>query len=176
LSDQYDVVDLARFILSTDYDFATSPGGHFSNIIGNLELTPSNKFLIQSDVSYNPHIDSFDIANIDFVTKNDNGSKFGIGERYERSVSNQLTTDVYYPLTRKLGLHCYDRYEFQGSFFQEQEYGITYDLHCWTMDMNFNTGVNGNAVWIIFRLKAFPELPIQLGTTYESPKPQTVGN
>jgi len=176
LAQRYDIADFARVVLSTDYDFQRTPGGHFSNIIGNLELTPSERFLIESDVDFNPHSQKFDIANIDFVAKRSDGAKLGLGHRYERAQSSELTSDIYYPLTKKLGLHNYERYQFDGKQFKEQEYGVSYDLHCWTMDVNFNTGVNGSTVWVIFRLKAFDSFPIQLGSTYESPKPQTVGN
>lgn len=171
-SSPYDTIDLARFILSTDYNFEKTPGGEFSNIIGDLELRPSGRFLIESDASFNPHSLKFDIANLDFVARGEKGEKLGVGHRYQKKESSEMTMDAFYPLTGKLGLHCYERYQFYGRDLKEQEYGISYDLHCWLMDINLNSG-NGSTIWVIFRLKAFPDFPIQLGSTYESPKPET---
>jgi len=172
LDGPYDTIDLARFILSTDYNFDRTPGGEFTNITGDLELRPSDKFLIESDASLNPHSRKFDIVNLDFVTKADNGARFGLGHRYQRGESNEMTFDTQYPLTKKLDVHCYERYQFKTKDLEEQEYGFGYDLHCWIMDLNFNRG-DSSAVWVIFRLKAFPDFPIQLGSTYESPKPES---
>jgi len=176
LASRYDVYDLARFVLSTDYNFNRTPGGEFSNILADLELRPSSKLLVESDVSFNPHSQKVDIANLDLVARREDGAKLGIGHRYEKKESSEMTFDTYYPLTKKLGIHNYERYQFYDKDFKEQEYGISYDLHCWTMDLNFNKGVGGSAIWVIFKLKAFPNLPIQLGSTYESPKPEIAGN
>jgi lipopolysaccharide assembly outer membrane protein LptD (OstA) len=168
----YDTIDLARFIISTDYNLDKNPGGEFTNVIGDLELSPSNNFLLELDTSFNPHSQKFDIANIDFVAKKDDATRIGIGHRYQRRESSEMTLDGRYPLTKKINLHAYERYQFYGNDFKEQEYGISYDLHCWTMDLTLNHG-DSSTIWVIFRLKAFPDFPIQLGSTYESPKPQT---
>jgi lipopolysaccharide assembly outer membrane protein LptD (OstA) len=168
----YDTIDLARFILSTDYNFQKTPGGEFTNIIGDLELRPSSLFLIESDASFNPHSQRFDAANLDFIVKRDDNTRLGLGHRYQKKDSSQMTLDAYYPLTKKMGFHTYERYQFYGNDFKEQEYGISYDLHCWTMDTTINRSVaSGSTIWVIFRLKAFPDFPVQLGSTYESPKP-----
>ncbi len=171
----YDTFDLARFVISTDYDFRKTPGSEFTNLIGDFELSPSRFFLIESDTSFNPHSQKFDIINVDFMAKQDDAKKLGLGHRYQRGENNQLTFDALYPVTGKIGLHCYQRYQFRDNKIEEQEYGISYDLHCWIMDLNLNSGA-GSTIWVIFKLKAFPDFPIQLGSTYEQPKPEMVGN
>ena len=97
----------------------------------------------------------------------------GIGHRYQRGESSQLTTDILYPLTPKMGLRLYDRYEFHEMDLKEQEYGLSFDLHCWLLDLNLNSG-NGTTFWMVFRLKAFPDVPLQLGTSYRGPKQPSV--
>ena len=46
---------------------------------------------------------------------------------------------------------------------QEQEYVISRDLHEWQMELNYNQfRGQGSEIWIVFRLKAFPEDTIDL--------------
>ena len=54
---------------------------------------------------------------------------------------------------------------------KEQEYTLTRDLHCWEMDINFNeTRDEGSEIWLVFRLKAFPEMGFDLGTSFNRRK------
>ena len=53
----------------------------------------------------------------------------------------------------------------------EQEYAIIRDLHCWTVEITYNVNVKGGeSIWVVFNLKAFPDLPIEYGTSYHEPK------
>ena len=52
-----------------------------------------------------------------------------------------------------------------------QEYVITKDLHCWEMDIRYNvTRDQGEEVMVVFRLKAFPDIPFEFGRSYHKPK------
>jgi len=53
-----------------------------------------------------------------------------------------------------------------------QEYRIVRDLHCWTSEILYNVSRDvGESIYIVFRLKAFPELPLEFDTEYHRPKP-----
>ncbi|HTZ11213.1 MAG TPA: hypothetical protein VMD04_02390, partial [Candidatus Margulisiibacteriota bacterium] len=54
---------------------------------------------------------------------------------------------------------------------REQEYTISRDLHCWIMDITFNTKQNeGSTIFFAFRLKAFPEMQFGFNQSYSGPK------
>jgi len=168
--DPDEILDLATLIFGTEYLFKPEQGSELSDITADLEINPSDRFLLESDASFDPHASKIKLANIDFVTKKGEDWKLGIGHRYQRGESNELTFDGLHPVTDKIKLHCYQRYQFQTKDLKEQEYGRSFDLHCWVADLNYNES-DGSSFWLTFKLKAFPETPFKIGTTYHKPKP-----
>ena len=66
----------------------------------------------------------------------------------------------------------YERFEFQEKRFQEQQYTLIKDLHCWTGEVTCRVKNEKDfTFWVIFRLKAFPDLPFYFRTTYHGPDP-----
>jgi hypothetical protein len=66
----------------------------------------------------------------------------------------------------------YERFYPNTSNLIEQEYRLVKDLHCWEMEITYNvTRGEGQTVWIIFRLKAFPEVAFDWDKQYHRPKP-----
>ena len=54
---------------------------------------------------------------------------------------------------------------------KEQQYTVFRDLHEWQMEFSFNeTRGQGDEIWLIFRLKAFPEMAINAGTSFNQRK------
>jgi hypothetical protein len=65
----------------------------------------------------------------------------------------------------------YERYEFKGGQFKEQEYALTKDLHCWEAEFAYNIREHDtHTFWVIVRIKALPDLPLKLGTSYYKPR------
>ena len=57
---------------------------------------------------------------------------------------------------------------------KEQEYTISRDLHSWEMDVTYNLKkTEGETIWLIFRLKAFPEVAFGLDQSYHKPQAGT---
>jgi hypothetical protein len=95
----------------------------------------------------------------------------GIGKRWNREVDDQLTTNFTYKINPKWKLRSYTRYDLQNGILKEQEFGATRDLHEWTMDININEKFNqGNEIWLVFTLKAFPDMAIDFGTSFNKRK------
>jgi hypothetical protein len=68
-------------------------------------------------------------------------------------------------------MRTYSRFDLEHGILKEQEYALTRDLHEWQMDINFNEKrAEGNEIWLVFTLKAFPEMALDLGTSFNKRK------
>ena len=101
---------------------------------------------------------------------------FSYGQRYTRRDKSQGTIDWTYQLTPKLMLKSYLRYEYNREDFAEQQYAIRADLHCWWMELgvDFNRHERGGKdlnFWVVFTMKAFPDMSLGFDQTYRGAKP-----
>ncbi|MCP4649356.1 MAG: LPS-assembly protein LptD [PVC group bacterium] len=168
-------VDLVYFYPHVDYFNRVDPGQrHFSNIQADLDLYPYRWLDMQSDLAYNQYQRRFQTANIDIWAHGGKKWSVGLGKRYERDVNEQMTSDIYYEINRLWQARVYGRYQSYIDRFQELQYTVYRDLHCWLLEMTYDMKLNEDGstrertFWLIFRLKAFPdETPIQLNVGYE---------
>ncbi len=94
-----------------------------------------------------------------------------IGKRWSRETDDQLTTSFNYKINPIWGFRTYTRFDLRSGILKEQEFSVRRDLHAWTMDINFNeTRKQGNEIWIVFTLKAFPDMVIDFGTSFNKRK------
>ncbi|HOX54699.1 MAG TPA: LPS export ABC transporter periplasmic protein LptC [Candidatus Omnitrophota bacterium] len=173
-------VDFLRYIVDSTYIFkhGQDEGGSFSNINSDLEFLPHNWIRLDADSVYdrrNKYFSSgnFDIYLHDAKHKENEEEKwsFGLGRRFERKISNQTTTELKYRLNDKWGFRIYERWYPRFDNLLEQDYTIVRDLHCWEMEINYNiTRGNGSAIWLIMRLKAFPEMAFDMNKSYHQRK------
>ncbi|MBM3248598.1 MAG: LPS-assembly protein LptD [Candidatus Omnitrophica bacterium] len=173
-------VDFLRFVIDSAYNFkhAQEQGGSFSNINSDLEFLPSDWIRLNADSIYdrrNKHFDSvnFDIYLHDAKHKEGEEEKwsFGLGRRYERKDSNQLTMEFNYRPNDKWKFRIYERWYPRFTDLMEQDYTLVRDLHCWEMEINYNvTRGEGNTIWLIMRLKAFPEVAFDYNKEYHRRK------
>ncbi|MFH0771028.1 MAG: OstA-like protein [Candidatus Omnitrophota bacterium] len=196
-------VDIARFIVSTDYNFSfeNKKGGRLSYYNLSFESRPYNWMRILSNSIYNPHRDrfesfSFDIgadpdADIglnlrDFVYSDIEKKKWSYagGYRWDNDIGSQLEGQFMLNLSAKWKLTAYERFNFKKfedmpdgtrkkliNNFAEQEYRLGRDLHCWIGEIVYNiTSEHGHTVMAVFRLKAFPLMPLEFEKTYYSPR------
>ncbi|NQT46227.1 MAG: LPS-assembly protein LptD [Candidatus Omnitrophica bacterium] len=162
-------VDLARLVVSTDYLFKMEDGEKFSDINFDLEMRPADNFYLEAEADFSPETDNFETINFDMVAHEGDKWRIGIGHRYEKSSASQLTVGLSSQIGKDWRLRIYERYDFEGNELEEQEYGITRDLHCWLVDFVYNVR-DAQTFWLVFRLKAFPDLPLKLSTTFKEPK------
>jgi len=176
-------VDVLRFITSTDYDLNDSAGSKFSDITYDLEILPYSNSRFELDAEYDTQAYVFKNLNFDVDIHSSEARYqdreifgedwvFGAGYRYERKGSKQLTTQAEYRLNPKWKFKVYERFELaRGKYLREQEYTLLRDLHCWVMKVTYNiTREYGEAIWVAFTLKAFPEMGIEFENSYHSPK------
>ncbi|MGE4357077.1 MAG: LPS-assembly protein LptD [Candidatus Omnitrophota bacterium] len=173
-------VDLGTFLFTGDYKFKSEEiGGELRNFKFDLELTPYNWLRFESDATYEPSARDFNTANFDLIASYKDIWDLGLGSRYEKNSIHEITASFIYNLSPKWQFRVYERYDFKkvledGSKrindFVEQEYVIVRDLHCWTGEFSLNID-DGYSFWVIFRLKAFPEIPFKFSASYSRPKP-----
>jgi hypothetical protein len=101
---------------------------------------------------------------------------WGFGYRYEKvpsGMSNIITTEAMYKINNDWKARVYWRYNIMQEAFQEQEYTIYRDLHCWIFEFTYDikTQPNDQTFWFIIRLKAFPNMPIGFRNTYSQARP-----
>jgi hypothetical protein len=178
-------VDLVDFLLTTNYNFksktagVTTPG-KLSDVLFKLKILPVAWIRFEGDATFSrargTNYNRLSVINYDLDFTLGNGRSFGIGERYLRKGSNELVWDFKWQINPKWGFTFYQRTEFGNSSgikhgWKEQQFSITRDLHCWQAEFTYNANrALGNQVWLVFRLKAFPELEINYNQSYNKPK------
>ncbi|MCM8783448.1 MAG: LPS assembly protein LptD [Candidatus Omnitrophica bacterium] len=177
--DNLKTVDLGNFLFTGDYHFKPEDtGSQWRNFKLDLELTPYNWLRFESDAIYDPPSKNFNTANFDLIASHNDIWSLGLGSRYEKNSINEITTSFIYNLNSKWQFRVYERYDFKKILedgtkrindFVEQEYAIVKDLHCWTGEFSLNIN-DGYSFWVIFRLKAFPEIPFRFSASYSKPK------
>ncbi|MCM8782587.1 MAG: hypothetical protein NC828_06030 [Candidatus Omnitrophica bacterium] len=169
-----ETIELARFIVGTDYLFHLDEGNRLSDVSSDLELKPYKWLFMKQAALYDPKWDDLKSLNTDVVAKDPKDKwRLGLGHRYEEKFSSQLTTDTEVRVTPKWKFRIFEMYEFKGDDVRQQEYSITRDLHCWEVEFSYSVR-DAHTFWVIFRLKAFPEMPLKLGTTYYKPRTGSV--
>jgi len=177
-------VDFVDFWITSDYvinpksgtdenSILYNPGNRlksqFSDILFKLKVLPYSWLRMESeatfehsdytDINYN----HFSVANYCFTFDLGKDRSFSIGQRYERKGNNEVTAGLAWRLNPKWKFGIYQRFNFKKSSildrgFQEQEYTLTRNLHCWDVDISVNKKEgSGTTLFFTFRLKAFPE-------------------
>jgi hypothetical protein len=167
-----ETVDLLRAIIKTDFRLKEHPSkGGFEIISTDIDFKPLDWITFYFDSQYDTQEEYLTTANFDLYI--DGGDKWSvdIGKRWNREVDDQLTSEFHYRINPKWKLRTYTRFDLRSGILKEQEFTVRRDLHAWTMDINFNEKRNfGNEIWIVFTLKAFPEMAIDMGTSFNKRK------
>ncbi|MCK4462756.1 MAG: LPS-assembly protein LptD, partial [Candidatus Omnitrophica bacterium] len=185
--DGWKSVDLLRFIVSTDYLYRFKKSnlgfkgvGKFTDVKYELELRPYDWLFAQTDITMRSKDRIIKSANTDLICDLGEKLKFGMGHRYEHSntdTTSQFTLDATYKinegwsLSKGWAIRAYERFDTHDQKWQEQEYTIYKDLHCWLGELTCNIKEGEYSFWVIFRIKAFPDVPIGLKRTYHRPTP-----
>jgi LPS-assembly protein len=164
-------------------------GSNLSDILCELKILPYSWLRIESDAIYersgnrsDANYNKFSNANYDINLDFAEGRSFGIGQRYQRKGGNEIIYSFNWRLNPKWGFSFYHRIEnghdpLLQRGLKEQEYVISRDLHCWAVDLSLNSKKNeGNSIWVVFRLKAFPETEFGFNQSYNKPKSGSQSN
>ena len=181
-------VDLLDFRVSSAYEFdprmedGEKHGGTLDDVYFKLKILPFSWMRIESDAIYSTENNYFSDVNYDFNFNIDKDKSLGIGQRYANGGGNQITCGFNWRLNPKWKFSIYERYEMGDNpnlvrGLSEQEYTISRDLHCWTMDLTLNRKKEeGTSFWVIFRLKAFPESDYGFKQNYHEPQSGSQSN
>lgn len=166
-------VDLLRIIGKTDFLLKEDPGkGSFNTVTSDIEFRPVDWLTFYADTTYSAQESKLSTANFDMYINGGSKWQISLSRRLEVGAEDTFTTDFQYRINPKWRFRIYDRFDIGGGGQKEQGYTLTRDLHCWEMDINYNeTRGMGSEIWIVFRLKAFPDSPIDLfGTSFNRRK------
>jgi hypothetical protein len=161
-------VELLRAIISTDFPLKedTSKGG-FGIIRTDIDFRPMDRVTFYFDSTYDTQEEYLTTANFDMYVNGGEKWSVNIGKRWNRNVDDQLTTGYNYKFNPIWAFRASTRFDLRSGILKEQEYSLSRDLHGWVMDINFNeTRKQGNEIWLVFTLKAFPDMAIDFGTSY----------
>jgi len=175
-NEELENTDLVYFYPHVDYRQNSLPGvKHFSFITTEFNVRPYRWLHVDSDAVFNQYSRRFQTANVDLAANHGSKWRVQLGKRYERDTSEQFTSDLFYEINRLWQARVYTRYLSYTDTFQEQQYTIYRDLHCWLLEMTYDIKLDEDGTtsdrtfWFIFRLKAFPdEDPIRFNVGYES--------
>ncbi|MFC1667039.1 LPS-assembly protein LptD [Candidatus Omnitrophota bacterium] len=173
-------VDLGSFLLTGDYLYRPETGSRFSNVEGDLQLTPYEWLSMGTDTRYDPTTRDFQDWNVDFfIDKTD--WRLGLGSRYWQDTEHELTSELFYKLNNEWSFRLFGRYDLKEveadggkitNRFNTKEITIIKDLHCWMAEVSVDIGRDGGTtVWLVFKLKASPKVPFDFKDYYTHPSP-----
>jgi hypothetical protein len=84
---------------------------------------------------------------------------------------NQVTIDGKYKLNDAWKFRIYERFDMVSTKWEEQQYTIVRDLHCWIAELTLSYGdARNTSIWLVMKLKAFPDSPIGMRQVYSRPR------
>ncbi|MFZ2385980.1 MAG: LPS assembly protein LptD [Candidatus Omnitrophota bacterium] len=189
-------VDLLDLRIETDYSFdprtvtydtaffrqtVSESGSKFGDLLFYLDARPYDNIRLSSMARYDHLGDYFKEINYDVNYDFAKERSVGVGQRYANKQydnnysGNQITLSAAWRFNPKWKFELYERYQVnttaqRGSGLIEQQYMLSRDLHCWIMNLAYDIKEDtGHTIWIIFRLKAFPEVELGFDQSYHSP-------
>ena len=165
------VWDLLYFSPSVDYLFnQEGRGSHFYELNYDLEFKPFDNFYFEQELKYDLDKSQVKEADSDFVFRT-LLSKLSLGHRYVQGESSQITYSFNYKISPRWEFFSYGRYEAKTGEWEEQQYYLRRDLHCWWADIGIDVDRDrALTFWVIFRIKAFPKIGISFQQSYHGPK------
>ncbi len=159
-------------------NFPDSSENELSSIIKyDLEMKPYGWMYIDAEAELDRRKKQIDNASADIYIDQSENLSYGGGYRYEKHESTQLTGYLRYDVNkedwkRHWTFDIYERYDIQEKILQEQEYRIIKDLHCWTGEFTCRVEDESDyTFYVIFKLKAFPDMAFFFRTAYHRPRP-----
>jgi lipopolysaccharide assembly outer membrane protein LptD (OstA) len=168
-------VDILRSLFTTDFRLKDNPSpGSFGNARLVNELYPNDYVTLHTDAEYNNDTRHLQTANFDLYLKDNKRWEFNVGKRYTYHDDDLLSTQLSMKINPKWRTVIYERWNLDTGHWQEQQYSVVRDLHSWEVELAVNNKKepekSGTEFWIIFRIKAFPSVQFDGGTTFNKKK------
>jgi hypothetical protein len=174
-------IDMGYLLITGDYLYKPEGrGSQFSNVKGDLELTPFEWLRFESDTRYDPDTRDFQTWNTDLYINKSEDWQFGFGSRYEQNKVSELTSELFYKLNNEWSFRTLGRYDLKEveidghkfiNRFKNEELTVIKDLHCWLAEASLGSDRDGGTTfWIVMKLKASPKVPFDFKDYYPHPK------
>lgn len=164
--------DLLYFAPEVNYSFNQEArgGSNLTTAKYELEIRPWDNLYFEQVAKY-------DLDKLERVTEVTTDINFesklvdlAMGHRYLREEESQITSDFEYRFAPKWSFQTYLRYDDNISKFEKQGFYLGRELNCWDMELGFTIDSEyEKTIWLVFKLKAFPELGFHMKETYASP-------
>jgi len=179
---------------STDPTNKYKTGASISDVYFKYKILPYSWMRIEGDATYKHsgvpgdtdyvNYNHFSTVNYDINFDLAPERSFGLGQRYARKGQNQVTASFQWRLNPKWKFSIYERYNLKsyvdttvspnvsvGKCSLEQQITLSRNLHCWDVDLTLSNKKNeGSSIYVVFRLKAFPENEFGFNQSYNEPK------
>ncbi|HOW35766.1 MAG TPA: LPS assembly protein LptD [Candidatus Omnitrophota bacterium] len=165
-------VDLLRAVVDTTLRLKEDAGkGGFDHYRSDIQFKPADWLTFNSDSDYDVHEEKLSSANFEIYLNDGDKWSLAFGKRYTIDVDDQITTEFNYKINPKWKFKSYGRFDINHGLLKEQEFMVTRDLHCWEMDIAYNeTRGAGSEIWLVFRLKAFPDMVLDFSNSFHKRK------
>ena len=181
INESLSTVDLGYLLITGDYLYKPEGvGSRFSNVKGDLELTPFKWLRFESDTRYDPDTRDFQTWNTDLYINRFEDWQYGFGSRYEQDIASELTSELFYKLNNAWAFRVFSRYDLKEvetdgtkyiNRFKDKELTVIKDLHCWLAEASISSGRDsGTTLWLVMKLKASPKVPFDFKDYYPHPK------
>jgi len=170
-----DSVNFLTFIVSSPYDFKLDGLGEksrsrFGDVTFDLEMIPNSRLNYESQAIFDTRKRSFRTANFDLDYKLNTKVSVGGGYRYSRDDSKLLNLRFNFIMSPKWKLGGVANYDVMLKEYQETEFTLTRDLHCWDVQYTVNAKkYHGLTFYIRFVLKAFPDIGFEFDKSTNQP-------
>ncbi len=165
------VWDMLYFAPSVSYVFnEEARGSHFHKLTNNLEFRPFDDLYFEQKYEYDLDKQRTEEITSDVVW-NFLDCELKAGHRYVRNEDSEIHTSFKYRISPKWEFTNRIRYDAKRGDTTEQEYFFTHELNCWFVDFGLSVDEDyEKTIWVVFRVKAFPESGIQFHGSFGDPK------
>lgn len=173
-------VDLATLLITSDWAFRLNKDNtsfkqsKFRSVNFELDLIPYSWAYLVAKMTVNTKTSALETGSVDLVSSGEDKWNLSAGYRYEKvqtGLTNLATMDGMYKINEKWRIRAYERFNIVKGAFEEQEYTVSRDLHCWIGELTYNHKSTGDqSIWLVLKLKAFPDYPVGLKRTYSRPR------
>lgn len=174
-------VDLATLLVGTDYMFRLEKNNwnmksnKFKSVDLQLELIPYSWAYLVAKMSVNTKKYTVQSGSVDLVMSGGEKWQLVFGTRTENTEtedSTLISLDASYRFNKNWKVRAYERWNATKGCFEEMEYTIYRDLHCWVAEFIYDIKDNmaNHQFWLVMRLKAFPDYPVGFRRTLSRPR------
>jgi LPS-assembly protein len=156
----WDLVDFDTYI--DYYPDDNDAGDAWGDMHHDIEIRPNRSFWIDMDLAWD--VDDTDLSefNTQVTVFHEDVWLQSLEYRYrDDDESHQVAHQSYEKLTELWWAETYVRYNFETSDLEEGEIAISHDMRTWVLTLAYRTLGDDDQVWVMFNLKAYPEMGIR---------------